>query len=117
MKHHSANEFSTFPVTFPSLVKLAHDDLLRPGWRRVAREVKSRGRKLVLVQLPVEQILDVHRFAGSGSSYEEEWLAVLHEQVHEVVVLGSIHRRNDLSREQYLLGKINHHICFTNTIG
>ncbi len=82
--------------TFSSLVQLAHDDVLRPGGRRVAGEVERGGRELVFVQLSVEKVFDVNGFAGAGSADQKEGLAVLHEEVHQVVVLGRVHRRNDL---------------------
>lgn len=88
---------SQINLTFSSLIKLAHDDVLRSCRSRVAREVEGRRRKLVLVQLPVEQILDVDGLSGSGCSDEKKWFSVLHKQVHEVVVLGCVNRRNDLN--------------------
>jgi hypothetical protein len=41
---------------------------LTPCWGSVAGEIEGGRRELVLVQLPVEQILDVNRLSGSGSS-------------------------------------------------
>jgi hypothetical protein len=88
--------------TFSSLVQLAHDDVLRSGGRRVAGEVERGGRELVFVQLSVEKVFDVNGFAGAGSSDQKEGLAVLHEEVHQVVVLRRVHRRNDLKLKKKL---------------
>ncbi len=79
----------------PPLVQLAHDDVLGDGGRGVARKVQRRRGELVLVQLPVEQVLDIGGLPGARCAHEKEGLATLHEQVHEVVILGRLGRRND----------------------
>ncbi len=62
VRYKHSNFFQTFSDKEKSFLTLV------PCWGSVAGEVEGGRRELVLVQLPVEQILDVNRLSGSGSS-------------------------------------------------